>query len=191
MGASPPGVPVADERGSLRTSTALTSADQPPGALRDVIEIGVCLLGPRTGGIEHAGSVLVRPSSTVVTPYCAELTGITPERASTGLAFVDACAWLQSKYRSEQRAWASYGAFDFIQLATQCEREGVAFPLSDEHINIKLLAALRLGLRKGRGLGQALSQLGMDFEGRPHSARDDAVNAARVLHAVLRGPVTR
>jgi inhibitor of KinA sporulation pathway (predicted exonuclease) len=165
---------------------ATTGADRERDALRDIIQIGACLLRVSDGRIENADSVLVRPTSSEVTPFCTDLTGITPAMAEGGLPFVDACAWLQTKYDAKSKPWASYGNYDRIQFVVQCEREGLPYPLSHDHVNIKLVVALHAGWPKGKGLTRALAVLKMKLEGRHHDAKDDAINAARLLHRALR-----
>lgn len=165
---------------------ATTLADQPKGALRDVIEIGVCELTLDSGQIGRARSILVQPTGNIVTGYCTELTGITPEQAAQGRTFGEAVKWLLTEYRSPSRIWASFGDFDHTQLAEQCARENIAYPMGS-HVDIKTLAAMRFGWPREKGLKRALATLGLKLEGRHHSARDDAINAAKVLHKVLRG----
>ena len=167
---------------------ATTGADREPGAIRDIIQIGACVLRMSTGSIENSGSVLVRPTSSEITPFCTELTGITPQMAKNGLPFLDACEWLKAKYDSERKVWASYGNFDRQQFISQCEREGLRYPLSHDHVNVKLVVALHSGWAKAKGLTRALSALKMKHEGRHHDAEDDAVNAARLLFRALRTP---
>jgi len=58
-------------------------------------------------------------------------------------------------------------------------------PFNPEYLNIKYLYSLHSRRARGVGLGKALAQLGMDFEGRPHCGADDAWNAARVLKRIL------
>lgn len=165
---------------------ATTGADRERDAIRDIIQVGACLLHMSTGSIENADSVLVRPTSSEVTPFCTDLTGITPAMARDGRTFVEACEWLRAKYDSEARPWASYGNFDRLQFVVQCEREGLPYPLSHDHLNIKLVVALHAGWPKGKGLTRALAALKIKHEGRHHDAKDDAINAARLLHRALR-----
>lgn len=164
---------------------ATTVADDRTTDSRDIIEIGACLLHPTSGKVEFENSVLVRPSVAKVTPYCTALTGITAERARTGRPFVEACDWLRAQYGSEKLLWASYGAFDYSQLATQCLREGVEFPLHAEHVDIKVLASLLLRWRKGKGLDKAMTALSLKYEGQRHSAQADAVAGAKLLARLL------
>ena len=163
-----------------------TGADREPRALRDIIQIGACLVRMSTGAIENAASVLVRPTCSEVTPFCTDITGITPAMAKGGLPFLEACEWLRSKYDTQHKSWASYGNYDRTQFVVQCEREGLPYPLSHDHLNVKLVVALYAGWPKGKGLTRALAALDMKHEGRHHDARDDAVNAARLLHRALR-----
>ena len=165
---------------------ATTGADREPGALRDVIQVGACLLRMETGAVENAASVLVRPNSSEITPFCAELTGITPKMAKAGLSFVEACEWLKTNYDSERTVWASYGNYDRVQFVVQCEREGLRYPLSHGHLNVKLVVALHAGWPKAKGLTRALAAMTMPHEGRHHDAKDDAINAARLLYRALR-----
>jgi len=163
-----------------------TGADRERGALRDIIQVGACLLRMETGAVENAASVLVRPTCSEITQFCTALTGITPKMAKAGLSFVEACEWLKANFDSERKPWASYGNYDRQQFIIQCEREGVPYPLSHNHLNAKLVVALHAGWPKARGLTRALAAMTMRHEGRHHDAKDDAINAARLLHRALR-----
>jgi len=164
---------------------ATTAADRPPNAIRDVIELGVCELNLSDGSARRAASVIVRPSSSEVTAFATKLTGITAERAAKGVPFVDAIGWLVEEYQPASLPWAAYGNFDRAQLISQCEREGLEFPLNPDYLNIKLLAALRFGWARQKGLSSTLDALALKPEGRAHRGRDDAVNAACVLYRAL------
>lgn len=165
---------------------ATTWADQPRNSIRDIIQIGVCHLDLASCSLRNADCIDVRPTSSKVTLFCTKLTRITPEQAALGLAFTEACLWLQKCHHSSNTVWASYGDFDRAQIAAQCAREGIPYPFGAGHLDIKLLAALRFGWKRPKGLPRALAALGMHMEGRHHFAQDDAVNAARILARVLR-----
>jgi inhibitor of KinA sporulation pathway (predicted exonuclease) len=79
------------------------------------------------------------------------------------------------------RPWASWGAWDERMLRNQCDLEGVAYPFRSDHFNVRTLHAMANGLVKPVGLGRALRQLRLTFEGTPHRAADDAYNVARIL----------
>ena len=165
---------------------ATTYADRDRDAVRDVIQVGACELRLADGAAQWSDSILVRPTSSEVTPYCAKVTGITPEQAMRGIPFTAACEWLKYRCLARRLAWASFGEWDRMQVTAQCEREGVEYPFSASHLNIQLLAALRFGWTRQGSLRKALARLDMRFEGKPHDARYDALNAARVLAKVLR-----
>lgn len=52
-------------------------------------------------------------------------------------------------------------------------------------MNIKTLAWSAANTKKAPGLGNALKQRGLDFEGSEHSGVDDAYNIARLLKYLL------
>ncbi len=159
---------------------------QPHSTDRDIIEVGACILNTRSGEVSRKTSVLVRPTHSRIGLYCRLVTGITPERVKGGLGFKQACAWLRAVYGATT-PWAAWGPWDRAQLLAQCVREQVPYPLSSDHIDIKLLVAERLGWKRPQSLPGALSALDMRFQGQKHHAVDDAVNEARVLYKALQG----
>lgn len=166
---------------------ATTAADRELDAPRDVIQIGACLLNMATGSVDQADSILVRPTRSEVTAFCTDITGITPAMAQAGRSFRKACEWLTVTYDAGNKPWASFGTFDIEQFSVQCERERVPYPLSANYIDAKLVVALHAGWTKSKGLSGALEALQLEKQGRSHDAKDDAVNAARVLYRALRG----
>ena len=51
----------------------------PEGMISDIIEVGVCLLDVETGEITDNRGILVKPERSTISPFCTELTTITPE----------------------------------------------------------------------------------------------------------------
>ena len=161
------------------------SGKKPKGSHHDVIEFGVAVLEVASGAILANDGILVRPTSSSVSPFCTELTTITPEMVETAPNFTAACQSLQERYDTRQHPWASFGAYDYNQLQRQCSREEVAFPLSAQHLNVKALFALRHKLTRPVGMAQALKELGLPLEGTHHRGIDDARNIAHILHRLL------
>lgn len=157
---------------------------QPRSTDRDIIEVGACVLNTQSGSITRTADILVRPTRSRIGLYCQAITGITPERARGGVAFSQACEWLQTSYGASM-PWAAWGSWDRAQLETQCAREQVPYPLSSEHIDIKLFVADSFGWKRPESLRMALILMGMRFQGRKHHAVADAVNEARVLYRAL------
>lgn len=112
----------------------------PAGMENDIIEIGVCLLDVQTGEITNNRGIIVKPERSVVSPFCTQLTTITPEMiASEGIPFKEACAILKKEYLSQSRAWASFGAYDLRLFQKQCTALGIGYPFGPSHINVKTL----------------------------------------------------
>jgi inhibitor of KinA sporulation pathway (predicted exonuclease) len=154
----------------------------------EIIEVGVCLLGVGTGersDIEPR-PFYVKPTSTVVTPFCTELTGITEEMVDRqGVPFAEACEVLNEACKTRQRVWASYGDYDRKIFERQCQREAVPYPFGKTHVNVKTLVALLAGARRETGMEKVLGRMGLPLEGRHHCGRDDAWNIAKILWTVI------
>lgn len=158
----------------------------PPGQQNEIIEIGVCALDVATGERRERRSLLVKPERSRVSPFCTELTTLTEEQVDGGIPFREACALLQEEYRSGERVWASYGAYDRNQFVRQCESFAVAYPFSAYHINVKKLFAVAHRLPKQVGMAGALKRLGIPLEGTHHRGGDDAWNIALILARLLK-----
>ncbi len=159
--------------------------DPPPGQMSEIIEIGLCVLDVATGERQTPRAILVRPQHSTLSPYCTRLTTLTPEMLEDGLDFSSACDLLREDYQSHLRPWASYGDYDRLQFARQCEALGLEHPMGRTHINVKNLLALQSGLSREVGLRKAMGLVGLSFEGTIHRGMDDAWNIAAVLSRVL------
>ena len=160
--------------------------EKPPlDEIQEVIEVGFCLLDPATGEITDKRSILVKPRHSRIGEFCTKLTSIKETDVADAPYFDRACSILKSDYLSLTRPWASYGEFDRKLLASQCQRLGIPYPMSDVHFNIKGLTALFTKTRRAPGMGVMLERFGLKFEGRPHRGVDDAFNAARLLHKMI------
>lgn len=159
--------------------------DPPEGQTNEIIEIGLCVLDVASGERSPQRAIMVKPQRSTLSAFCTQLTTITPEMLVDGFSFAEACRLLRDEYQSHQRTWASYGDYDRLQFAKQCEEEGIPYPFGRSHINVKNLLALQLGLKKEVGLQRGTSLLGLPFEGTPHRGADDAWNIAAVLDRVL------
>jgi inhibitor of KinA sporulation pathway (predicted exonuclease) len=157
----------------------------PPGQVKEIIEIGVCVLETATLSRRGKASLLCRPSRSQVSPFCTELTTLTPEMVAGGVPFAEACADLAARLGTPERTFASWGDFDRRLLEEQCAREGVKYPLSPTHLNVKNLFALVHGLPEEIGMMQALRAAGVPHEGTHHRGHDDAWNIAALLAGLI------
>ena len=162
--------------------------EPPPGAVGEIIEIGLTVVdhGSRERVAKHR--MLVRPRRSTVSAFCTELTGLTQAEVDTGVEFAEACRWLASEHRAGARAWASWGDYDRNQFKRQCKATGTAYPFGQRHTNVKQAFAVARALGKRPGMAEALAIAGLVLEGRHHSGADDAWNiAALVLDLLGRG----
>lgn len=88
----------------------------PPGEQAEIIEIGHTLLDVPAGEVREAGTTLVRPQRSKVSPFCTALTTLTPEEVGGGVPFADACRFLEETFGARATTWASYGGYDRRQF---------------------------------------------------------------------------
>ena len=154
----------------------------PQGQINEIIEIGICLLDTKTGAISKDRGILIKPERSKVSSFCTELTTITQELLNEeGISFEAACEILSKEYSSHTYTWASYGQYDLNMMKRQCATRGIEYPLSQDHINVKVLFSEVKGLRKKVGMKGALGILGIPLEGTHHRGVDDAKNIAKIL----------
>ncbi|MFE6628367.1 exonuclease domain-containing protein [Streptomyces rochei] len=164
----------------------------PPGAVSEVVEIGLAVVDLVARERVERHRVMVRPARSRVSAFCTELTGITQAEADAGMSFADACDTLVRLHGAAVRPWASWGDYDRHQFVRQCAADGVPYPFGRPaeraHTNAKAVFAGAHGLRKRPGMAQALDLAGLPLEGRHHRGVDDAWNIAKlVLGLVERG----
>ena len=157
----------------------------PAGQTSEIIEIGISLLDTHSGEICESRSILIKPKHSTVSPFCTELTTITQELLDKeGIGFTQACDILSAEY--SQYTWASYGAYDINMMKSQCRERGIQYPLSENHINVKIFFAEKKGLKKKIGMAGALHILDIPLEGTHHRGIDDAKNIAKILYRCLK-----
>ncbi|MFG2837654.1 exonuclease domain-containing protein [Streptomyces zaomyceticus] len=162
--------------------------ERPPGAVSEIIEIGLTVVDPAAGERVSRHRILVRPARSRVSAFCTELTGLTQEEVDTGLDFAAACRLLATTYEAGTRPWASWGDYDRNQFTHQCRVTGTRYPFGRHHTNAKAVFTEAYGLRRRPGMARALEFAGLPLEGRHHRGEDDAWNiAALVLRLAERG----
>ncbi|MFI6998670.1 exonuclease domain-containing protein [Nocardia sp. NPDC050175] len=160
----------------------------PPGAVSEIIEIGLTVADLASGERRGKHRILVRPARSTVSEFCTELTGLTQDEVDTGVSFTDACRLLATEHEAGVRAWASWGDYDRKQFLSQCNATDTAYPFGHRHTNAKLVFSEAYGLNRRQGMAGALHIAGLPLEGRHHRGEDDAWNiAALVLDIAGRG----
>ncbi|MFI9115828.1 3'-5' exonuclease [Streptomyces venezuelae] len=155
--------------------------ERPPGAVSEIIEIGLTVVDLAAGERLSRHRILVRPARSRVSAFCTELTGLTQAEVDTGLDFAAACRLLATTYEAGARPWASWGDYDRKQFALQCRATGAPYPFGHRHTNAKAVFTEAFGLRRRPGMAQALEIAGLPLEGRHHRGEDDAWNIAALV----------
>lgn len=153
----------------------------PPGAVSEIIEIGLTVVD--LGRSERVGRhrILVRPVRSAVSSFCTELTGLSQAEVATGMSFAEACRLLASDFQAGVRPWASWGDYDRHQFTRQCQVTNTTYPFGRRHANAKMVFTEAHGLRRRPGMAQALTLAGLPLEGRHHCGEDDAWNIAALI----------
>ena len=146
------------------------------------IEIGAVMLDKQHNEVDRFTTFVKPVVHTVLTPFCIQLTSIRQSQVDKAPGFAEAIGRLEtwfSPYAPE--LWSSWGGYDARQFEQDCQRHGVANPLANlRHVNAKEEYARMTG-RRACGLGKALRDLNLRFEGTQHRGVDDAVNIGRVV----------
>ncbi|XP_067626628.1 3'-5' exonuclease Snipper-like isoform X2 [Eurosta solidaginis] len=168
----------------------------------EIIEFPAVLVNLQTGKIEAEFHKYVMPiESPKLSAFCTELTGIKQQSVDNGMPLQTAIMMFQEWLRKELRArnlqlpkmskdkligncaFVTWTDWDFgICLAKECQRKRLKKP---SYFNqwIDLRAIFREWYKyKPINFADALSHVGLAFEGREHSGRDDARNLAALAH---------
>lgn len=152
----------------------------------EIIEIGICKMDAQTGRIIKNEGILIKPIHSEISAFCTKLTSITPAMVEQdGFSLKEACEILADEYGSNKLTWASYGAYDKQMLKDQCIKFGVNYPMSAQHVNVKVFFAEHHQLGRGIGMAGALKMLNIPLTGTHHRGVDDARNIAKIMSHLL------
>jgi inhibitor of KinA sporulation pathway (predicted exonuclease) len=152
----------------------------------EIIEIGAVLVEGDTLRPVEEFQTFVRPViHTRLTPFCVKLTSIVQADVDSAPEIAAAISALRTFIAGRDVLFGSWGDYDRAQLAREAIRHGLALPLGEHHFNMKQAFNERVGGHKRRGVGQALSYVGLCFDGTAHRGIDDARNIARLLPYAL------
>ena len=155
----------------------------------EIIEIGACATD-NSHNIISEFQAFIRPvRHTVLTEFCTSLTAISQLQVNTAKEFPNICRqfkkWI---WLHENPIFCSWGAYDKNQLLQDCEYHKMQFPFGGNYTNLKTEYADVIKSKRSFGLGQALRNSGISFEGTPHRGIDDAKNIARLLPIIYKYP---
>lgn len=158
--------------------------DPPEGQVSEIIEIGLCTVDVKSLTRLEKRSILVKPVLSKISPFCTELTTLTPDMFDTAGSLADAVKTLKKVYHCKDRLWASWGDYDRRQFERVCKAQRVGYPFGTSHLNIKSLFAAAISANE-MGLDGACRYLGQEMEGLHHRGDDDAWNIADILCGLL------
>jgi inhibitor of KinA sporulation pathway (predicted exonuclease) len=172
--------------GFLVVDLEATCWDRPEDRQSEIIEIGavaVDALGYPMDEFQSFVRPILHPQ---LSEFCTQLTGIRQVDVDRARLFPEVLADLERWFEAlGPLVFCSWGNYDRRQLRQDCELNGVPYPFSDEHINLKIACSRILSRRRGMGMAKALRVLGIELEGQHHRAIDDARNIARILQRML------
>jgi inhibitor of KinA sporulation pathway (predicted exonuclease) len=166
-------------------ATCYDKGTEPPGFVSEIIEVGVCLLDVATLERSDKQSIYVKPTRSVVSPFCTQLTGITQAVVDQGVPLAEACKILMRDYLSKARVWASYGDYDRRMFTDNCKMLDIKYPFGAAHQNVRTRLTTDMGLVARPPLDDAVRLIGRPFEGTHHCGADDAWNVAAVLGRMM------
>jgi inhibitor of KinA sporulation pathway (predicted exonuclease) len=155
---------------------------------QEVIEIGLCVLDPSKKEVVHRQNILVRPVNSEISEFCTEITGLTAETffGNEAVPFRvahDMVKNLVAKY--EANVMASWGNNDRSYMSSDCEFNGVDYPFPKENLNVQKAFRKAMKLPHDMKVVKAVEHIGLEFEGKQHSAGDDAYNTAIILSHII------
>jgi 3'-5' exoribonuclease 1 len=160
--------------------------DRPHDAQMEIIEIGAVKFDLATGKIVSTFEALVRPKlNPELSAFCTQLTGIDTGMVRASEYFDQVypkfVMWAGSRHNN---VLASWGDYDKKQLRQDIDLHKLEWKLPERHINASHLYREVKGGKK-RGLGTAVTECGLIFEGPAHRALADALMASKVFAALF------
>ena len=149
----------------------------------EVIEIGAVRLGEDFAQ-EDTFRCYVRPEYGVIKKHITRLTSITQAMVDTGKTFVPSFQAFVDWIGAEPTTIYSWSMSDIKQLKTECRVKLPSFELrwlDERWVDLQQQFDDRLGLHNSLALKHALGAIDKNFEGKQHTALDDAVNTSAIL----------
>ena len=168
-------------------STCWKDAKDQGKEISEIIELGVANIV--NGKIKKEEPIFIKPQHSEVSPFCTQLTTITPELIEKkGLSPKEAFEKLAKVLN--KNVWGSYGFYDLKQIKKMIDLYKIDFKLPLKHINVKELYSKLVMKSKdpyaAGGMGKVLKALGLKLEGTHHRGADDAYNIARIYLKLIK-----
>lgn len=157
-----------------------------PACPQEIIEIGAVKVDENLQ-IEDLFQVMVKPSLyRRMHPKVKQKTKITREMLDTGIPFPEAINLFREWMGNQEKSLCSWGIDDYHELKRNCQYHEMELTWADNPCDIQKMCMTFLKTPKGQqiGLKKAVLQLGVETDGRFHSALNDAIYTAKVLEAM-------
>ncbi|WP_116813213.1 3'-5' exonuclease [Steroidobacter cummioxidans] len=161
--------------------------DSIPHEQREIIEIGAALLeSPSAVKIDEFQSYVRPLRHPKLTRFCTDLTGIGQSQVDEAQIFSDVIErfknWLGDR---KDVLFCSWGMYDRKQLERDLAYHHMTLDGLEKHLNIKQCFIDTAKLRYRPTLPEALSEIGLSFEGDLHRALVDVSNTIILLRHCL------
>ena len=153
----------------------------------EIIEIGAVVVDAKTLKIVDEYEVFIKPIlNPTLTTFCKTLTTITQEDVDNAMGYKEALEDFKTWFaKYDNFLFCSWGDYDKSQFLQDCKLHGVAYPFSEEHLNIKKEFA-KVQKVKPCGLDVALNHVGLELQGTHHRGIDDARNMACLMPFIVK-----
>lgn len=163
--------------------------NQPSGK---TIQIGAAVFKVKTGEMIESMEIYVNPGETIQ-PFIVDLTGVTDKDVSNGMSIQDAYLMLKDLHKRNKcfknpLVWGSGVRNDSQHIHSEAnlgDENFMGFRVLDAKTIYQSLKMFQNDTVRG-GLKKSMESIGIQFEGRPHSALADAVNTFRIWHHMLK-----
>lgn len=120
-----------------------------------------------------------------LTRFCRKLTGVSQTDVDDAPVFEDVIAKMNEWFtthgvNSQTTIFTSWSAFDAQQLRRECLHHELPCPF-EHFMDLQVQFKRTQQHSSTHSVSKALEAVGLEFEGRQHSAIDDAKNTARLL----------
>lgn len=172
----------------LEATCCWSNDNLPENAIHETIEIGAVRI--INGKMDNVFQQYVKPKvNPILDIECTNLTGITQSTIDNAPSFPEALSafmnWmnLNSDTIESELPWLiSWGHYDRFQLAQDCTRFNLDTNWLFRHTSLKHEYMRLNKSRRPVGLGKALRNENLVFDGRPHSGLDDAINISKIFN---------
>lgn len=146
----------------------------------EIIEIGAVRVV--NNEIVDTFQTFIKPTKSELTPFIEKLTGITWQNLEEAPVFTEVYGDFLKWADFNNHFFASWGDWDGKIFLKTFESWNLPQP-EISRVNLKTLQKTKRGT-KAKGLKKAARAEGLEFEGSPHRALDDALMAAKIFQKI-------